>query len=66
MSYNYDDPAHEEDMRQLRREQLHADISPEEAAEECALMDEQNDDFYYEDDDDYNDPNFLYDYEVES
>jgi hypothetical protein len=31
---NYD-PAHEADMRQLRKEQLAADISPEEAEEEC-------------------------------
>ncbi len=30
------DLAHEADMERLRREQLRADISPEEAAEECA------------------------------
>ncbi len=30
------DLAHEADMEKLRREQLRADISPEEAAEECA------------------------------
>lgn len=33
----YDDPAHEADMRQLRREQLEADISPEEADAECGI-----------------------------
>ena len=30
------DLAHEADMERLRREQLRADISPEEAADECA------------------------------
>lgn len=33
-TYDFDDPAHEEDMRILRREQLRGDISPEEANEE--------------------------------
>jgi hypothetical protein len=60
MSYKYDDPAHEHDMEMLRREQLRADISPEEAEEECAKYDEY---------DGYNceveEDDFLYDYEVE-
>lgn len=33
----YDDPAHEADMRQLRKEQLEADISVEEANAECGV-----------------------------
>jgi len=36
MSTEERDLAHEADMERLRREQLRADISPEEAAEECA------------------------------
>lgn len=36
MAYvEYDDPAHAADMRELRREQLRADISPEEAEQEA-------------------------------
>ncbi len=36
------DLAHEADMEALRREQLRADISPEEAAEECAEIEARN------------------------
>ena len=36
MAYvEYDDPAHDADMRALRLEQLRADISPEEAEQEA-------------------------------
>lgn len=35
------DLAHEADMRALMRKQLCDDISPEEAAEECRLLDEK-------------------------
>lgn len=36
MAYvEYDDPAHDADMRALRREQLRADISAEEAEQEA-------------------------------
>ena len=37
------DEAHEADMRELRKEQLRADISPEEAEEEMQLRDEAAD-----------------------
>lgn len=50
-SHDYDDPAHDADMRALRREQLEADITPEEAEEECRWL-EQDDDSY---EDDYQD-----------
>lgn len=35
------DRAHEADMARLRREQLRADISPEDAAAECAEIEER-------------------------
>ena len=35
------DEAYEADMRELRKEQLRADISPEEAEEEMRLRDEE-------------------------
>jgi hypothetical protein len=47
LDQDYDDPAFDADMRQLRKEQLAADISPEEVAEECRDLD--NDDWYFED-----------------
>ena len=40
------DEAHEFDMRQLRKEQLRADISPEEAAEEMELHELDEEWFY--------------------
>lgn len=48
MAYvDYDDPAHDADMRALRLEQLRADISPEEAEQEAgwpARADDEDDD----------------------
>lgn len=48
MAYvEYDDPAHDADMRALRLEQLRADISPEEAEQEAgwpARADDEDDD----------------------
>ncbi|MGN9498480.1 hypothetical protein B1F69_04500 [Pseudomonas syringae] len=38
-NFEYDDPGHEADLRAERRRQLEGDISPEEAAEECAWLD---------------------------
>ena len=47
MAYvDYEDPAHDADMRALRLEQLRADISPEEAEQEAgwpARADDQDD-----------------------
>lgn len=46
------DPAHEEDMRQLRKEQLEADIGPEDLE---AMAREEDERYYWPDDnnDDY-------------
>lgn len=48
MTYvEYEDPAHDADMRALRLEQLRADISPEEAEQEAgwpALATDDDDD----------------------
>lgn len=45
MAYvEYDDPAHDADMRALRLEQLRADISPEEAEEEAGQWSGEEDD----------------------
>jgi hypothetical protein len=51
MCDDYDDPAHEADMRQLKREQLHADISPEEANAECMWGGHDMDDMHGMDED---------------
>lgn len=58
MSNEYDDPAHDADMEELRREQLRNDISAEEANEECAELDAMlGDDGYdpeqYDDEEDW-------------
>lgn len=54
------DLAHEHDMERLRREQLRADISPKEAAEEIADWDDApmgDPDEYWEEDP--GDPDFI-------
>lgn len=44
MAYvEYDDPAHDADMRALRREQLQADISPEEAEQDVGWSQRDDD-----------------------
>lgn len=45
MSYDYDDPAHDADMAELRREQLAADVGDD------VDQDDMEDDGYFEEED---------------
>ena len=54
MNHDYDDPAHDADMAELRREQLAADVGDDDDVSSGWLDDMEDDaDGYFEEDDDF-------------